>query len=220
MNHGSDLSRIVFLLLTLLFAFSARAGEWWNHPLASEVSRMSIVHIEFTPPDWLLPCPVLAGTSEEILVRECLEEQPYQKTDRTAQWVKQTPLILQHMEQINEKVNKLIGGLERGDMLTAALEKRRLLLEDGWPRSSLLLAYCETETEEGTVEHVVLVARLAKGDIILDGDITEILPWQFSPHRFYGIESPLQPGKWLVVEDARDDPAERSIEWACATAQC
>lgn len=220
MNHWSGLSRITVLLLLAFFASPAYASEWWNNPLAGETSMLSVTNIEFTPPDWLQPCPVLAATSEEILVKECMEEHSYQKTDRAAQRVKQTPLILQHMEHINDRVNKIVGGLEKSDMLSVALEKRRLLIDDGWPRSALLLAYCETELDDNATEHVVLVARLEKGDIVLDGDMSEILPWQFSPHRFYGIESPLESGKWFAIEDVRDDPAALAIEWACAEASC
>ncbi|OGG85916.1 hypothetical protein A2392_00710 [Candidatus Kaiserbacteria bacterium RIFOXYB1_FULL_46_14] len=208
-----------FISIVAFFTISswpAHAGEWWNHPLAGETSQMSIPGTEFTPPDWLRPCPLLADASGDNLVGQCMEVQATsQKTDRSALSIPYNVLLLQHMERINREVNS-----SEGDMLKAALEKRRLLIESGWPRSALLLAYCETDREDNVTEHVVLVARFKRGDVVFDGKMLEMLPWQFSPHRFYGIESPLEPTKWLAVEDIRDDPIERSIEWSCSIEHC
>ena len=52
-----------------------------------------------------------------------------------------------------------------GDCEDYALAKRRALIEDGWPPSTLLIAVVRQKNGEG---HAVLMVRTDRGDLILD----------------------------------------------------
>ena len=61
-----------------------------------------------------------------------------------------------------------------GDCEDIQLEKRRLLVERGFPARALRIAMVINPEGEG---HAVLVARTDRGDYVLDNRIEEVLPW-------------------------------------------
>jgi hypothetical protein len=80
------------------------------------------------------------------------------------------------------------------------------LLKRGWSPRSLLLA----RTIAGGEEHLVLVARTALGDFVLDNLAKEIVPVSQARLRWISIQSPSNPTAWRDAKLGRDWPIEPS----------
>ena len=66
---------------------------------------------------------------------------------------------------------------DRGDCEDYALLKQKLLIERGWPSSSLLMTVVRDEKGEG---HAVLTARTSQGDFVLDNKVEAVKLWNRS----------------------------------------
>lgn len=86
-----------------------------------------------------------------------------------------------------------------GDCNRYALEKRRELIEMGWPRQALLLTSAITETHEG---HLVLVVRTSGGDLVLDNRLPPVVEWSRLPYQWVSRQSERSPAIWLAVGPA------------------
>ncbi|MDX5594618.1 transglutaminase-like cysteine peptidase [Pseudovibrio sp. SPO723] len=123
----------------------------------------------------------------------------------------------EELVQINMKVNKAVRpttdqaqfGVSEfwtyptdgaGDCEEYVLEKRRILMENGWPKSALLITVVKDTKNEG---HAVLSVRTDQGDLILDNQMQAILPWYSTPYRFVKRQSSRHPAKWAAISDRR-----------------
>lgn len=112
-------------------------------------------------------------------------------------------------EHINSKVNEEISfvsdwdinGLQddwdypyncQGDCEDFALEKRRRLVEDGFPSGSLTMAIAFHKVQ--LFPHVVLLVETAKGTWVLDDLNDAVLCWDAVPYTFTHREQP--DGQW------------------------
>lgn len=127
-----------------------------------------------------------------------------------------TPARMRQLDEINRHVNKVIepatdmeiyGETERwaipttrGDCEDYALLKRKLLIERGWPASSLLMTVVRDEKGEG---HAILTARVSQGDFILDNKHDEIRLWHKIRYSFVMRQSYIDPRVWVSL-DPRD----------------
>ena len=84
----------------------------------------------------------------------------------------------------------------KGDCEDYVLLKQRLLIERGWPASSLLITILRDENNEG---HAVLTARTSAGDFLLDNKRAEILTWNEAPYTFVKRQSARDPKKWISL---------------------
>ena len=116
------------------------------------------------------------------------------------------------LERINRQVNasivptpdKMDRGLQdvwqvnvaKGDCEDYALQKRKMLLTQGWPSERLRIAV--VFTREG-ISHAVLVARVGQTDYVLDNLVGELRPWNYTGYSFIKIQSPQDPKLWLEV---------------------
>lgn len=89
-----------------------------------------------------------------------------------------------------------------------ALEKRRRLMDLGWPASTLLLTMAEKKNEELEAwrHHVVLTVRTAQGDYVLDNEIRPAVSWDKAArlYRFTIMQSAYDPRVWVQVDDRRN----------------
>lgn len=127
-----------------------------------------------------------------------------------------TPERLSELDEVNRWVNHAIAPAtdqeiygvselwtypkDRGDCEDYALLKQRILIERGWPKSSLLLTVVRDEKGEG---HAVLTARTAQGDFVLDNKVDEVRLWNTSDYYFIMRQSYLDPRVWVSL-DAND----------------
>ncbi len=87
-----------------------------------------------------------------------------------------------------------------GDCEEYVLEKQRVLMEAGWPKSALLITVAKDVNNSG---HAVLTVRTDHGDMILDNQIEAVLPWYSTPYRYIKRQSARSPVKWTGIADTR-----------------
>lgn len=85
----------------------------------------------------------------------------------------------------------------RGDCEDLALEKRKLLIEAGFPADRLFLALAYGQ--QGVGLHLVLVARTDREDVVLDSRSHTIQPWSAAPYTWIAMQRPEQPMAWFSV---------------------
>jgi predicted transglutaminase-like cysteine proteinase len=122
------------------------------------------------------------------------------------------------LEQVNRYVNQsvspvtdldLYGKVEvwtypsgKGDCEDYVLLKRRMLIERGWPESTLLITVVRDENNEG---HAVLTARTDIGDLVLDNKRKEVLRWTDTPYTFVKQQSDRNPLVWSSLMPPSND---------------
>ncbi|MFM9975836.1 MAG: transglutaminase-like cysteine peptidase [Beijerinckiaceae bacterium] len=84
----------------------------------------------------------------------------------------------------------------KGDCEDYVLEKRKRLIEAGWPRQSLLITVVRDRKGDG---HAVLTVKTDRGDMILDNQETRIKPWIDTGYRFVKRQSESHPNKWVSL---------------------
>src|SRR5581483_5048680 len=76
------------------------------------------------------------------------------------------------------------------------LLNQRLLIERGWPESTLLITVVRDENNEG---HAVLTVRTDKGDFVLDNKRNEILRFADTPYTYIKRQSERNPLVWISL---------------------
>ena len=128
---------------------------------------------------------------------------------------------LLELKRINVAVNSTIkpmtdmdhwGVVERwnypddgyGDCEDYALQKRKLLMEAGWPREALLMTVVRDQNGNG---HAVLTVKSDRGEYILDNQTNDILSWEDTGYRFVKRQSQSDPNVWVSLGEPRGPPA-------------
>ena len=91
----------------------------------------------------------------------------------------------------------------KGDCEDYVLEKRRVLMNLGWPASVLLITVVRDREGDG---HAVLTVVTDRGDLILDNQATEIVRWRETGYRFVKRQSQADPGLWVSLGETRSPP--------------
>ena len=87
-----------------------------------------------------------------------------------------------------------------GDCEDYVLMKRHMLMQRGWPASSLLITVVRQPNGEG---HAVLTVRTDKADYILDNLDNKIRPWNETPYRYLKRQAAEHSGQWTTIKDNR-----------------
>ncbi|MCB1387443.1 MAG: transglutaminase-like cysteine peptidase [Nitratireductor sp.] len=127
-----------------------------------------------------------------------------------------TRALWSDMERINTYANAVIRpatdyqifGVEEvwtlptnyGDCEDYVLLKRKMLMDMGWPASSLLVTVVRQPNGDG---HAVLTVRTDRGDFILDNLSGRIVTWDKSEYAFVKRQSAMNSGKWEGIVDNR-----------------
>ena len=131
---------------------------------------------------------------------------------------------LLELKRINVAVNSTIkpmtdmdhwGVVERwnypddgyGDCEDYALQKRKLLMEAGWPREALLMTVVRDQNGNG---HAVLTVKSDRGEYILDNQTNDILFWADTGYRFVKRQSQSDTNVWVSLGEPRAAPATAS----------
>jgi predicted transglutaminase-like cysteine proteinase len=126
------------------------------------------------------------------------------------------------LERVNRYVNQsvspvtdldLYGKVEvwtyptsgKGDCEDYVLLKRRMLIERGWPESTLLITVVRDENNEG---HAVLTVRTDVGDLILDNKRQQIVRWIDTPYTFVKQQSDRNPLVWSSLAPPSGDTSQ------------
>ena len=92
----------------------------------------------------------------------------------------------------------------RGDCEDYALLKRRMLMEEGFPREALLLTVVKDKNGDG---HSILTIRTNRGDFVLDNLSDRVKPWTKTPYRFVKRQSQQNPNIWVSLGAPTAAPA-------------
>jgi len=85
---------------------------------------------------------------------------------------------------------------DRGDCEDYVLLKRRLLMERGWPASTLLITVVRDVKGDG---HAVLTVTTSAGDLVLDNQEAEIRFWRDTPYEYLKRQSKGDPNHWVSL---------------------
>ena len=152
----------------------------------------------------------------------CVEYDPECKTKPlTPRDVVLSARTWKDLERINSVVNTNVkpmtdmdhwGVVERwnypddgyGDCEDYALQKRKMLMQAGWPRQALLMTVVRDRNGDG---NAVLTVKTDMGEYILDNETDEILPWTETGYRFVKRQSQSDPNIWVSLGEPRGTPA-------------
>ncbi|WP_413992521.1 transglutaminase-like cysteine peptidase [Labrys okinawensis] len=98
-----------------------------------------------------------------------------------------------------------------GDCKIYALQKRRLLMEQGFPRQALLMTIVRDLNGEG---HAILTVKTDRGDFILDNMVGNIRSWDATGYQFYSRQSQENPNVWVSIEPGAAGAPETSSRLA------
>lgn len=131
--------------------------------------------------------------------------------------------FLAQLQQLNVSVNKAIKpisdfdlyGVEEywtypvdgGDCEDYVLAKRRVLIEDGIPSSTVLITVLRRPNGEG---HAVLTVRTDIGDVILDNLTDAVLNWDETGYTYLKRQAVDHTGRWVSIRDG-DAPLVGSV---------
>lgn len=87
-----------------------------------------------------------------------------------------------------------------GDCEDYVLMKRHMLMQRGWPASSLLITVVRQRNGEG---HAVLTVRTDRADYVLDNLDGKVRQWNKTPYTFLKRQAEGHSGKWMKIRDKR-----------------
>jgi len=133
-------------------------------------------------------------------------------SNRFADRVQLTAAKSRELDEVNKSVNEAVAPItdldlygkvevwtypvKQGDCEDYVLLKRRILIERGWPESTLLITVVRDENNEG---HAVLTVRTDGGDIVLDNKQRDIMAWADTPYTFVKQQSARNPLVWTSL---------------------
>jgi len=96
----------------------------------------------------------------------------------------------------------------KGDCKVYALYKRKLLIEQGFPRQALLMTIVRDLDGEG---HAILTIKTDHGEFVLDNLSDEIRPWDATGYRYVKRQAQNDPNVWLDLGGVRGVSASASL---------
>jgi predicted transglutaminase-like cysteine proteinase len=124
-----------------------------------------------------------------------------------------TPQAMKEIERVDKWVNahvKPVSDMEhwgvidrwdypadgKGDCEDYALFKRKILIDEGFPRQALLMTVVKDERNEG---HAILTVKTNAGEFVLDNLNDEIKSWDRTGYRFVKRQSQTDQNVWLQI---------------------
>ena len=132
---------------------------------------------------------------------------------RFADRIQLTVAKFHEIEEVNSEVNASVAPItdlelygkpevwaypsaNKGDCEDYVLQKRRTLIEHGYPESTLLITVVRDENNEG---HAVLTVRTDQGDYVLDNKRRDVVRWTDTPYSFVKRQSEKNPLAWISL---------------------
>ena len=117
---------------------------------------------------------------------------------RVNQWVNENVRPMTDMDHwgVVEKWSYPTDGY--GDCEDYVLQKRKMLIDAGWPREALLITVVRDKRGDG---HAVLTVKSDKGEFVLDNQNEEIVLWTETGYRFVKRQSQHDVNVWVSLGD-------------------
>jgi len=194
---GSLSVSLASLCLCLNGAFSAPASG--NYARQDDAAS-KLTEGAFTPPP-----PAFALFCERFS-HQCLRS-------GAAETIRLDPFRWSQLVKVNATVNRRIkpkpepAGVDvwtinahEGDCDAFAIEKRKELLDLGWPSASLSLTVAYARESEA---HLVLTVRTDRGEYLLDNLRNAVVGVNDVSYRFVMRQSAIHPRLWVMISDAQ-----------------
>jgi predicted transglutaminase-like cysteine proteinase len=132
-----------------------------------------------------------------------LSAQAWKDLQRANLWVNSHVKPMTDMEHwgVVERWNYPDDGY--GDCEDYVLQKRRMLIQAGWPREALLITVVRDKHGDG---HAILTVKTDKGEYILDNQTDAIMLWSETGYRFVKRQSQSDPNVWISLGEPRGTP--------------
>jgi predicted transglutaminase-like cysteine proteinase len=201
---ASHICRLVGAMTLVLALYIPFHGE--TEAAGANVGYIAVGRETLVPYGWVEFCQRYAG--------EC-DSKALPALD-----VKYSPETMKAARRINHWVNTHIkpmsdkdhwGVIDRwdyptdgyGDCEDYALLKRRLLIEEGFPRQGLLMTVVKDEQGEG---HAILTLKTDNGEYILDNLDNEVRPWSRTHYKFVKRQSQTDEEVWVDIGEPTSAP--------------
>jgi len=190
------------LLVAATFVAMAKTSTAQERPLfiaVGEATRAPIGWIEFCV-EYDPECKTRPSTPRDVV----LSAQAWKDLTRVNLWVNTNVKPMTDMEHwgVVERWNYPDDGY--GDCEDYVLQKRKMLMQAGWPREALLMTVVRDQHGDG---HAILTVKTDKGEFILDNQRDEIPLWSDTGYRFVKRQSQSDPNVWVSLGDPRATPA-------------
>jgi predicted transglutaminase-like cysteine proteinase len=187
---------VLFAVATLVA--TEKSGSAQERPLfvsVGEATRAPIGWTEFCV-EYDPECKTKSSTPRDVV----LSSQAWKDLQRTNLWVNTHVKPMTDMEHwgVVERWNYPDDGY--GDCEDYALQKRKMLMQAGWPREALLMTVVRDQHGDG---HAVLTVKTDKGEYILDNQTDEISLWSETGYRFVKRQSQADPNVWVSLGEPR-----------------
>jgi predicted transglutaminase-like cysteine proteinase len=192
------------LVAVSLFA-APSAGTAEDRPLfiaVGAVARPPIGWVEFCV-EYDPECRTKPSAPRDVV----LSGQAWKDLQRINLWVNTNVKPMTDMDHwgVVERWNYPDDGY--GDCEDYVLQKRKMLLQAGWPREALLITVVRDKNGDG---HAVLTVKTDKGEYILDNQTDTIVLWGDTGYRFVKRQSQSDPNVWVALGDTAPAPATAS----------
>jgi predicted transglutaminase-like cysteine proteinase len=190
---------VLFAVATLVA--TEKSGSAQERPLfvsVGEATRAPIGWTEFCV-EYDPECKTKSSTPRDVV----LSSQSWKDLQRTNLWVNTHVKPMTDMEHwgVVERWNYPDDGY--GDCEDYALQKRKMLMQAGWPREALLMTVVRDQHGDG---HAVLTVKTDKGEYVLDNQTDEISLWSETGYRFVKRQSQADPNVWVSLGEPRSVP--------------
>jgi predicted transglutaminase-like cysteine proteinase len=119
---------------------------------------------------------------------------------RVNQWVNENVKPVTDMDHwgVVEKWSYPTDGY--GDCEDYVLQKRKMLIDAGWPHEALLITVVRDKKGDG---HAVLTVKTDKGEFILDNQNEDVVLWTETGYRFVKRQSQYDVNIWVSLGEQR-----------------
>ena len=200
LKHGASASVIALALLA-----APTGGSAQERPLfigLGAVTRPPIGWVEFCV-EYDPECKTKPSMPRDVV----LSTEAWNDLQRVNLWVNSHVKPMTDMDHwgVVERWNYPDDGY--GDCEDYVLAKRKMLMQEGWPREALLITVVRDRNGDG---HAVLTVKTDKGEFVLDNQSNEIQPWSETGYRFVKRQAQSDPNVWIALGDAATAPATAS----------
>jgi len=189
-------------LIVLAALAVSTAGDAQERPLfisLGDVARAPIGWIEFCA-SYEPECRTKPSAPRDVM----LSAQTWKDLERVNLFVNTHVKPMTDMEHwgVVERWNYPDDGY--GDCEDYVLQKRKMLMQAGWPREALLITVVRDKRGDG---HAVLTVKSDRGEFVLDNQTDQILLWSDTGYRFVKRQSQSDPNVWVALGEPHGTPA-------------